>query len=312
MKEEIKKIVKSPLLIVIVAVVIISIIGTSYALGDNNYLYNSNAVNYNNNESGLQSTNVQGAIDELLTHATDYTSMDERVTALENCTEGIHNPKVIQGGTVGYTTNMELRWMKCGLLVHISGLVWNLDVGTATSEQLKLSIPFAARFISLRNYGQFGYNGTGVVNPYVLVNPQESVPTIVFSNYCKINENGECHSKTIIAPSWVDFKKLLKGNCLGNLTCMYDKEKVGDIRQKKLGHEDYLFWLLILKKGSIALNTNTVEALYRVLDNSVSSNKVKVYKWYWHIFRRELNMSFFFSAYCLSHCGIRAIMKYIR
>lgn len=137
-------------------------------------------------------------------------------------------------------------------------------------------------------------------------------PAIVFSNYCKINENGERHNKTIVAPSRVDFKKLLKGNCLGNLTCMYDKKKAGDIRQKKLGHEDYLFWLSILQKGSFAINTNTEEAMYRVLENSVSSNKAKVYKWYWHIFRKELNMSWMYSAYCLVHCGIRAIVKYIK
>ena len=47
------------------------------------YLYNSNEVSYNNNASGITSTNVQGAIDELYEHATDYTSMNTRVSALE-------------------------------------------------------------------------------------------------------------------------------------------------------------------------------------------------------------------------------------
>ena len=120
------------------------------------------------------------------------------------------------------------------------------------------------------------------------------------------------HDKPIVAPSKVDYWLLLKGNCLGNLTCMVDKEAIGGLRQKKIGHEDYLFWLSILKKGSYALNTNTEEAMYRVLDNSVSSNKTKVYKWYWHIFREELKLSWLFSVYCLGNCGVRAILKYIK
>lgn len=141
---------------------------------------------------------------------------------------------------------------------------------------------------------------------------EDKHPVIVFSNYCKINEKGERHNKTVIAPNKVDFKKLLRGNCLGNLTCVYDRNKVGNIRQKKLGHEDYLFWLTILKEGSFALNTNTEEALYREMNNTVSSNKAKVYKWYWHIFRKELKMSWIYSAYYLCHCGVRAILKYIK
>ena len=82
MKEELKKIVKSPLLVVVIALIIVAGIGTSYALGE--YLYNSDDVSYNNTNSGLQSTNVQGAVDELYQHATDYTNMDARVTAIES------------------------------------------------------------------------------------------------------------------------------------------------------------------------------------------------------------------------------------
>ena len=63
-----------------------------------NYLYNSNEVSYDNTNSGLESDNVQGAIDELYGHATDYTSIASRVSTLEGNFQ-------ISAGTVNITGN---------------------------------------------------------------------------------------------------------------------------------------------------------------------------------------------------------------
>ena len=52
------------------------------ALADS-YAIDSNQVGFNNTGTGIQSTNAQAAINEVFLHATDYNSMDTRVTALE-------------------------------------------------------------------------------------------------------------------------------------------------------------------------------------------------------------------------------------
>ena len=75
---------KKERIVLIISLVIMSLSSIVSAMAVSAYLYNSNEVSYNNNASGITSTNVQGAIDELYEHATDYTSMNTRVSSLEN------------------------------------------------------------------------------------------------------------------------------------------------------------------------------------------------------------------------------------
>ncbi len=66
------------MLILLLDIVIIS--GATYAATT---MYESNTVGYDNTSSGLNSTNVQGALDELYGAATDYTDVIARLSALE-------------------------------------------------------------------------------------------------------------------------------------------------------------------------------------------------------------------------------------
>ena len=140
---------------------------------------------------------------------------------------------------------------------------------------------------------------------------QEDV-AIVFSNYEKIDSEGKRNQRIITAPTIVDYSMLLKGNCIGCLTAMYDTEKVEKLFFKKIGHEDYLMWLSILKKGFKAKNTNTVAALYRVGNQSVSSNKLKILSWQWNILRNEEKLGLIKASYFYLHYAVKAFLKAIK
>lgn len=135
---------------------------------------------------------------------------------------------------------------------------------------------------------------------------------IVFSNYEKIDQNGERNHREIKAPGIVDYPLLLKGNCIGCLTVMYDTERVGKVYFKKMGHEDYVCWLSILKQGYIARNTNTIAALYRVGGASVSSNKLKAITWQWNILRHVECLPFHVAAYYFLHYAYKAFSKALK
>ena len=135
---------------------------------------------------------------------------------------------------------------------------------------------------------------------------------IAYSNYEKISEEGHRNNRIIVAPNEVDYDDLLKGNVIGNLTGIYDTEKVGKIFCQYIHHEDYIVWLTILKKGYIARNTNKLGALYRVRNNSVSSNKLQVIEWQWNIYRNVEKLSLFSSLYNFVHYSIRAFCKIIK
>ena len=145
-------------------------------------------------------------------------------------------------------------------------------------------------------------------NQLMLFNNNEDA-IMVFSNYKKISEDGEIHHRPIIAPSETDYYRMLKGNIMGCLSIMYDTEKVGKSYFPKCGHEDYALWLSILKKGGKAYNTNTVEALYRVKGNSVSSNKLIAMGWQWNIYRNIEKIGFVKSSYYFANYAIKALFK---
>lgn len=137
----------------------------------------------------------------------------------------------------------------------------------------------------------------------------DSEAVIVFSNYEKIDREGKRCGREITSPSMVDYLLLLKGNCIGCLTAMYDTEKVGKVFFKEMGHEDYCLWLSILRKGNKAQNTNTVTALYRVGGHSISSNKLKTMLWQWDILSNEENLPIYQVVYYFIHYAFRAFGK---
>lgn len=114
---------------------------------------------------------------------------------------------------------------------------------------------------------------------------------IVYSNYEKINENGKSNHRIVRAPRVLDYAVLLRGNAIGNLTGIYDTEKVGKVKVQDIHHEDYVMWLEILKKGGIAMNTNSSTGFYRLSKSGVSRNKMELLSWQWHIYRNVVNLS---------------------
>lgn len=135
---------------------------------------------------------------------------------------------------------------------------------------------------------------------------------IVYSDYAKISEEGVSYGKVIKASSIHSYDTLLCGNELGCLTVIYDVQKIGKRYFKKIGHEDYNLWLEILREGFIAYNGNSCLALYRVRRNSVSSNKLRIVKWIWHIYREEQKIGFFYSLYYLFFDLLKSFLKYLK
>jgi glycosyltransferase involved in cell wall biosynthesis len=135
---------------------------------------------------------------------------------------------------------------------------------------------------------------------------------IVFSDYEKVDPKGRRQGRIVHAPAMVDYRRLLKSNCIGNLTAVYDSEKMGTLRFEHPGHEDYALWLSILQRGFTARNTSTVEALYRVWPHSISSRKSAAAKWQWDIYRHRLNLSVPYSV-CLFCCYmVNGALKYLK
>lgn len=135
---------------------------------------------------------------------------------------------------------------------------------------------------------------------------------IAYSYYEKIDEEGNRDSRIIKSPAEVSYSQLLYGNVIGCLTGVYDTSKVGKVFMEYVGHEDYVMWLAILKKGFVAKNTNDVQALYRVREGSVSANKFKVLKWQWNIYTNIEQVGFIRSCCYFCCYALKAFMKALK
>lgn len=135
---------------------------------------------------------------------------------------------------------------------------------------------------------------------------------IVFSHYEKMSENGKCSGRVIKSSCFHSYNTLLYGNEIGCLTAIIDVDKVGKCYFQYIGHEDYAFWLSILKKGFTAQNTQSVLAAYRVRKSSVSSNKIKAIVWVWRIYRKVERIPLFISLFYLCSDLIKSVIKSLR
>lgn len=134
---------------------------------------------------------------------------------------------------------------------------------------------------------------------------------IVFSDYYKIDttEAPIANDRIVKAPAIATYELLLSGNVIGCLTSIYSVEKVGKRYFKEIGHEDYLYWLEILKEGYVACKTEKPEAFYRTGGTSLSSNKLKAMMWTWHILRKEEKLSLPRSVKHFVYYAVKGLLK---
>lgn len=118
---------------------------------------------------------------------------------------------------------------------------------------------------------------------------------VVFSEYYRFNSRGIL-GRIKVPNKVIQYNDLLKGNCIGNLTGIYKREKFFDIRQVEVGAEDYLFWLEIFSRPYVkGIGVCEPLAYYRVAEasKSLSSNKFKSAKWTWDIYYKHLALPLF-------------------
>lgn len=133
---------------------------------------------------------------------------------------------------------------------------------------------------------------------------------VSYSDYRRIDEQGWTIGH-VRAPARVDYPMMLRSNFIGNLTGIYRREPLADLRFKAVGHEDYLFWLEAVRRAGAAAATpsDIPLAAYRVASGSVSANKLRAIGWQWRIYRQHLGLSLPRSAWLFANYLAIALAK---
>ena len=134
-----------------------------------------------------------------------------------------------------------------------------------------------------------------------------------FSGYELMAENGELINKKIRVPEVIDYKGYLKNTIIGCLTVIIDKQKVGDFRMPNIrANQDMATWLYIMRDRNVkAYGVNQCLGKYRLVDGSITNNKVKAAKSVWSVYRNIENLSFFKSLFVFLSYAINATKKRI-
>ena len=106
------------------------------------------------------------------------------------------------------------------------------------------------------------------------------------TEYEQIDEEGRSLNKVIKTVPRVDYNRLLLDCPVGNSTVMYSVKKMGKFEVPNIRkRNDDALWLQMLKKEKYIYGMQSVLMKYRIRSNSISSNKLKVIKYHWILYR---------------------------
>ena len=118
------------------------------------------------------------------------------------------------------------------------------------------------------------------------------------TSYEQIDEDGNLLDRRIRTIEKTDYNRLLLDCPVGNSTVIYDVEKMGKFKVPNIRkRNDDALWLQMLKQEKYIWGMQEVLMRYRIRQNSISSNKLKVIKYHWILYREIEHLSVIRSAF---------------
>ncbi len=134
------------------------------------------------------------------------------------------------------------------------------------------------------------------------------------TSYEKIDENGNSKNKIVNMPSRINYNKFLRNTIIQTVGVMVDTKITGkellimpNIRRR----QDAATWCQLLKNNYDCIGMPDVLSYYRVVSNSLSSNKLKAVKGTWYLYRKIEKLSLIKSCFCFVGYAFNACKKRI-
>lgn len=134
------------------------------------------------------------------------------------------------------------------------------------------------------------------------------------TDYEKIDERGKSLNKVIKIPKCVTYNLFLRNTIIQTVGVMVDIEMTGkeiiempNIRRR----QDAATWCQLLKNGYNCYECPQNLAYYRVVKNSLSSNKLKAIKMNWYWYRKIEKLPLWKACYCFVGYAFNGVKKRI-
>ena len=133
-----------------------------------------------------------------------------------------------------------------------------------------------------------------------------------FTSYRYMKENGVKTNKVAKAPFKINYNELLKNTIIGCSTVVIDKDIIGEFEMPLVKRgQDTATWLQILRNEKYAYGIQKDLVNYRLVGDSLSSNKIKALKRTWNTYRNVEKLNIFKSSYVFCFYVYNAIKKRI-
>ena len=167
----------------------------------------------------------------------------------------------------------------------------NSGAGFARNNSIKSS---TGRFIAFCDSDDFWFHNK--LEKQIDFMLKENIQ-LTYSGYQEIDQNGNL-GKVRKAIPFISYKHILRNNYIHCFTSIYDSSKLGKMYMPTIRkRQDWLLWINILKKIKFCRGISEPLGYYTIRKNSLSSNKLKLLKHNWNIYRKELNFNFIKSTY---------------
>lgn len=133
-----------------------------------------------------------------------------------------------------------------------------------------------------------------------------------FTSYRYMKEDGELTNKVAKAPSKINYNGLLKNTIIGCSTVVIDTDIVEYFEMPLVRRgQDTATWLQILRKEKYAYGIDKDLVYYRLVGESLSSNKIIALKRTWNTYRNVEKLGLIKSSYVFCFYVFNAIKKRI-
>lgn len=134
---------------------------------------------------------------------------------------------------------------------------------------------------------------------------------LVYTSYKRVDESLAPLLVDFIAEDFIDKNRILYNCPIPMLTSMYDSDRIGKIYFPDVElREDHAMWIELLGKIKYARAIPESLGVYRMRDNSVSRNKLKIAVKQYDLYRKYMKMNVFSSMYYTLCWGLNGLKKY--
>ena len=131
-----------------------------------------------------------------------------------------------------------------------------------------------------------------------------------YTSFRRINADATLTGRLVRIPPTLDYSSLLCNTAIATSSVIVDRALTGPFAMQKAYYDDFVLWLNILKRGLSAHGLQEDLLRYRVVNNSVSRNKLKSAREVWRTYREIERLPLPYASWCFSNYALKAAIKY--